>query len=153
MRFYTETNCNSIEVILKKGLEYEPNSLFLYLHLYTHIHARTHTHTHTHRHAHIHIHTYCLATHHSERLMTIIHLGHLADIMGHYLGSDQKSFSFIVLNQKFISHWLTPGKGYHLLLSVLISVLTRDYFLSHPQQGRITIIPKTSVGSLTRRGV
>lgn len=42
MRFYTETNCNSIEAILKKGLEYEPNSLFLYLHLYTHIHAHTH---------------------------------------------------------------------------------------------------------------
>ena len=41
MRFFTETNCNSIEAILKKGLEYEPNSLFLYLHLYTH----THTHT------------------------------------------------------------------------------------------------------------
>ena len=49
MRFYTETNCNSIEAILKKGLEYEPNSLFLYLHLYTHIHAGAHTHTHTHR--------------------------------------------------------------------------------------------------------
>ena len=48
MRFYTETNCNSIEAILKKGLEYEPNSLFLYLHLYTHIHAGAHTHTHTH---------------------------------------------------------------------------------------------------------
>ena len=43
MRFYPETNCNSIEAILKKGLEYEPNSLFLYLHLYTHIHAHTHT--------------------------------------------------------------------------------------------------------------
>ena len=47
MRFYTETNCNSIEAILKKGLEYEPNSLFLYLQLYTHILALTHTHTHT----------------------------------------------------------------------------------------------------------
>ena len=45
MRFFTETNCNSIEAILKKGRKYEPNSLFLYLHLYTHIHTHTHTHT------------------------------------------------------------------------------------------------------------
>lgn len=104
MRFYTETNCNSIEAILKKGLEYEPNFFIpLSTPLHTYTRRCTHTHTHTAQYAHIHIHTYCLATHHSERLLQLFTLGTWQDIMGHYFGSDQKSF-FIVLNQKFISH-------------------------------------------------
>lgn len=100
------------------------NSLFFYLHFYTCTHTCTLISTYTYPHR--------LAACHSERLMTIIHLGCLADIMGHYFGSNQKSSSFMVLNQKCISHWLTPGKGYPLLLSVLISLLIRDFFFSLP---------------------
>lgn len=87
-------------------------------------------HTHTHTCTHTHTHTYCLATCHSEWLMTIIKFGHLADIMEHYFGSDQKLSFCMLLNQKFIFYWLSPGKGYHLLLSVLL--LTRDSFLLPP---------------------
>lgn len=147
MSFHTETNSNSIEAHSRKRARiWTRFSIPLSTSLHSHTHTQTHAHTHT-------PHTYRLATCHSERLMIVIHFAHLADIMGDYFGSDQKSSSFMVLNQKFISHWLTPGKGYHLLQSVLISLLTRDPFLSHPQQCRITIIRKTSSGSLTRRGI
>lgn len=146
MRFRTETNGNSVEARSRKRARmWTKFSIPLSIHLHSHAHTHTRTYTHAH--------TCHLATCHSERLMIIIHFAHLADIMGHYFGSDQKSSSFMVLNQKFISHWVTPGKGYHLLQSILISLLTRDPFLSHPQQCRITIIPKTSLGSLTRRGI